>query len=83
MKTIIAGSRDITDYALVVRAVVESKFCITEVVSGTASGVDKLGERYALEKGIAIKSFPAAWDDLTAPKAIIRIRKDGKRYNRA
>lgn len=32
-----------------------------EIVSGGASGADKLGERYAAEKGYTLKVFPADW----------------------
>lgn len=62
MKTIIAGSRSITDKALVYQAVKESDFDITEVVSGGAKGVDKLGEQYAIECLIPIKLFRANWN---------------------
>lgn len=61
MKTIIAGSRSITDYSLVVRAVEESGFEITEVVSGCAHGVDTLGEQWADENGIPKKRMKANW----------------------
>ncbi len=57
MKVIIAGSRDITDYDLVCRAVIASGFEITEVVSGECRGVDKLGERWARSHGIKIEPF--------------------------
>ena len=57
MKTIIAGSRDLTDYNLVKLAVEESGFEIAEVVSGGARGVDRLGERWAKEHGVPIKRF--------------------------
>lgn len=33
-----------------------------EIVSGAARGADRLGERYARENSIAIKSMPADWD---------------------
>jgi hypothetical protein len=62
MKTIIAGSRLITDYAAVCKAIKESGFEITEVVSGTCRGVDLLGERWANENKIPIKQFPADWN---------------------
>ena len=64
MKVIIAGSRGITSIYHLRRALQESGFfwSITEVVSGTARGVDKLGEEWAIEKGIPIKRFPADWD---------------------
>lgn len=61
MKVIIAGSRDITDYGTVVGAIEDSGFEITEIVSGTAKGVDQLGERYAMDECIKIKRFPAQW----------------------
>jgi hypothetical protein len=64
MKTIIAGSRTITDYELVKAAIIASQFNITEVVSGTARGVDSLGERWAEENKIPIKQFKPDWNTL-------------------
>lgn len=61
MKIIIAGSRSITDYNIVERAVINSGYDITEVVSGCAKGVDTLGEQYAQKHNIPIKRFPAEW----------------------
>lgn len=66
MKVIIAGSRTITDYDIVKKAITEAKitcgFSITEVVSGGAYGVDRLGEKWAKENGIPIKKFLPNWD---------------------
>lgn len=81
MKTIIAGGRTFTNYAALLHAVARSDFFITEVVSGKAEGVDALGERWADEFGIPVKPFPADWDDIDAPGAVVRTRHDGKRYN--
>lgn len=61
MKVIIAGSRTITDYNLVIKAVKDSGFTITEVVCGAANGVDSLGERYAKENNIKLSYFYADW----------------------
>jgi hypothetical protein len=64
MRLIIAGGRLFEDY---------KKLCETcdfylqnindeiEIVSGTAIGADKLGEKYAKEKGYKLKQFPANW----------------------
>lgn len=61
MKVVVAGSRNILDYASVARAIEASKFQITEVVSGTANGVDRLDERWARANGVDIKEMPANW----------------------
>lgn len=61
MKVIIAGSRSITDMQCVIFAIEKSGFNITEVVSGTAKGVDTLGEKWALDNCIKVKKFPANW----------------------
>jgi hypothetical protein len=61
MKVIIAGGRDIEDYNLLLEAVDQSDFNITEVVCGMAKGVDLMGMRWAEENGIPVKEFPANW----------------------
>lgn len=63
MRTIIAGSRWITDATAVYRAIDLSGFKISEVVSGGARGVDAIGEMWAAYWGIPIKRFPAIWRD--------------------
>jgi len=62
MKVIIAGSRGITDYDLVKEAVEDSGFEVTEVVSGGARGVDRLGERWARENDVPIRQFLPDWN---------------------
>lgn len=61
VKTIIAGSRSINNYQEVYKAIRESGFPITEVVSGGARGVDRLGEVFANAEGIPIKRFEPDW----------------------
>ena len=61
MKTIIAGSRGINDYRLVCQAIMESKFNITTVLSGTANGVDKLGELWADRHSTPIERYTPDW----------------------
>ncbi len=70
MKVIIAGTRykdkdeniPFDDYNLVVKTIEDSGFTITEVVSGTATGVDRLGEQWARANNIPIKEMPADWN---------------------
>lgn len=62
MKTIIAGSRTITDLRLVEAVIEQSGFEITEVVCGGAKGVDDLGRKWAGNGNrIPVKMFPADW----------------------
>lgn len=61
MKVIIAGTRTITNANLIEKAISESGFVITEIVSGGAAGVDRLGEMYADYHNIPIKAFRADW----------------------
>lgn len=62
MKVIIAGSRNIDDYKLVVDTITKSGYDITEVVSGCATGVDRLGEQWARTNNIPITEMPADWN---------------------
>ena len=63
MKVIIAGGRDFDDYTLLKRKCDELLKDVSdiEIVSGAANGADRLGERYAKEKGYPVKQFPADW----------------------
>lgn len=61
MKTIIAGSRTITDMSAVVKAIAKSGFDITAIISGMAAGVDTLAVRYAMQHGIELIKMPADW----------------------
>ncbi len=85
MKVLVAGSRTVNNQILV-SSVIEAflknyNITITELVSGKARGVDTLAENWANNNGILVKPFPAKWDDLKAPGAIIRLNKYGKPYN--
>lgn len=70
MKTIIAGSRHFSNQILflpAVRAAVafleaNTKDKVTEVVSGTANGIDTIGEIYAEEAQLPVSRFPANWE---------------------
>lgn len=62
MKTIIAGSRNINDYNLLLEAVNKSNFNITCIISGGAKGVDSLGERYSIEHKLPLGIFNAKWE---------------------
>lgn len=62
-KIIIAGTRTFNDYDMLKRYCDYLLQNIKDpiIVSGNAPGADKLGERYAKEKGFELKIFPANW----------------------
>lgn len=62
MRVVISGTRTITDYTQLEKAIKQSGFLITEVVSGHCRGVDIMGEEWAKNNGISIKIFPADWN---------------------
>src|SRR5690349_17531678 len=78
MKLIIAGSRDI-DLDTAWQAIVDwfqdngsTIPKVEEIVSGTARGVDRLGEYWANKYRLKVKQFPADWDNKGRAAGIIR-----------
>lgn len=78
MKTIVAGSRSITNIDTVMQAIKDCPWKITQIVSGTASGVDQLGELCAEQLGIYVKQFPADWGTYGNSAGYIRNREMAK-----
>ena len=80
MKVIVAGGRDFKNYKLLkctLDSFQQEYGNITEVISGTAVGVDKLGEQYANENNIPIKRFVPDWQGLGKKAGHVRNRLMG------
>lgn len=75
MRVIIAGSRTIEDYGVVLKAIEASGFEITRVISGHAKGVDRIGESYAYFKKIPCDVFEANWSQNGRAAGVIRNRE--------
>ena len=69
IRIIIAGSRTFSDYAklkinvhkIVANLIASFDSNNIRIISGTANGTDKLGERFAKEYGYKLSRFPANW----------------------
>lgn len=65
-KVIVAGSRDFNDYELLERELINflrgKKPNEVEIVSGGARGADRLGEKFAKEKGCKLTIMNADWN---------------------
>jgi len=72
MRTIIAGSRTITDAAEVEKAIKDSGFVITEVLCGGAQGVDSLGAAWANTNKVPCSFYYADWKNLGKAAGPIR-----------
>ena len=91
MKLIIAGSRDLVlideeisdavakfimaNASPIVTVAEPPGPYLTEIVSGTARGIDKLGELWAKHRGIPVKRMPADWDKHGKSAGAIRNRE--------
>jgi len=62
MKTIIAGSRDLVDKDTVFSIIDLAPVFITQIISGGARGIDKLGAEFGYHKDIPVITFNADWD---------------------
>lgn len=64
MKIIVAGSRTFNDYVKLknkLDSILKNQKDIS-IISGTANGADKLGERYATENHYKLEEYSAMWD---------------------
>ncbi len=81
MRVIVAGSRSITDFDTVCRVIQLSGFVIQVLLSGNASGVDLLGERYARRAGCAVEVYPAEWKKYGKKAGMVRNKFMAERAN--
>ena len=76
-RVIIAGGRDFNDFRLLCKVcmhMLQNKTNV-EIVSGTANGADKLGEKFADYMGYKIKQFSPNWDEFGNAAGHIRNRE--------
>jgi hypothetical protein len=75
MRTIIAGSRSITNRTIVARVVDLCDWQPTVVLSGAAAGVDRLGEDWAKANGLMVARYYADWSRHGNAAGVLRNRK--------
>lgn len=61
MRIIVAGSREDVTLSDVEKALKESGWNPTVILSGTAIGADRFGEAIAKQRNIALERYPADW----------------------
>mgnify|MGYP003658907363 CR=1 FL=1 len=86
IKLIVAGGRDFGDYnvaeprILLLCEQLAASSSDMVIVSGRASGADRIGERFAAEYAIDVVPYPAKWKELDVPGAVIKSNRYGE-YN--
>ena len=86
-RIIVAGGRNFNDFNLMTQSLdnilTQAKVDKIVVVSGKAKGADTLGERYAKLRGHAVAPFPADWNNISIPGAVVKTNSYGKYNSRA
>ena len=82
-RVLVCGGRNYNDYNRVKSVLNERHRTnqISVIISGMARGADLLGVQWANENNIDVDPYPADWDDLTQPDALIVVRRNGTRYD--
>jgi hypothetical protein len=56
---------------------------ITCIIEGEMSGADRLSRKWAEESGIMVDPYPADWDNIDRPGAVVKRNSRGKLYDAA
>ena len=56
---------------------------ITVLIEGEADGLDKRAKAWARRNKVEVAAYPARWDDIDRPEAVVRYRRDGTPYDAA
>lgn len=81
---VVCGGRHYKNRAHVFRTLDElhAKHCFTKLIEGGADGADALARQWVKKHpDIAHTKVSADWTDLSHPDAVIRVRKNGTKYD--
>ncbi|QWY83267.1 putative GTP-binding protein [Rhizobium phage RHph_X2_25] len=83
MRLVVTGGRDYNDTARIFAALDElhARKPISVLIEGEADGLDKRAANWAFRRGVSVLPFPAPWDDVDHPDAVVRYRRDGMPYD--
>lgn len=83
IRVLVTGSREYTDRVRVFAELnaIHAVRHIALLIHGAARGADALGHAWADYYDVEPLPFPAKWNDITVPGAVIRQHKLGGKYN--
>jgi len=84
LRAAVTGGRGFSDRAFVFATfdALHAQRGVSVLISGRCpTGADAHAEAWAEARGIPVEPYPARWEDLVAPGAVVRHRSDGTPYN--
>lgn len=77
MRVLVTGGRDFTDKTLLFETLdrLHAVHSFSLLIHGDASGADRLGGEWAIERGLAVQAHPADWKKLGRSAGPIRNRE--------
>lgn len=84
MRVLVCGGRDYSDrdhFFSEMDRLNQQYGPFTVVIHGAASGADKLAGLWGEQRSKMVVPYPAKWDDLSQPDAVIKYTKTGKPYD--
>jgi hypothetical protein len=82
-RVVVFGGRRYADRSHLYRVMdsVHERRRITCIVEGEASGADRLARLWAEDRGIDVDPYPADWDNIERPGAVLKRNTRGKLYD--
>lgn len=82
-KVLICGGRSYEDAEFFYKTmkVIDDEIAISSIVHGDAKGADTMAKTLANYIGVKEIPYPADWDNLSVPGALVKERRNGKKYN--
>lgn len=82
---LVFGGRDYADKAALYRTLddIHARRTITCIVEGEASGADRLARQWAESRGVDVDPYPADWNNIDRPGAVVRRNSRGQLYDAA
>lgn len=84
MRLVVTGGRDFSDTRRAFAALddLHTRRPVTVLISGRCkTGLDARAEAWARQRGVPVDPYPAPWDDIDHPEAVVRYRRDGSAYD--
>ncbi len=83
MRIVVTGGRNYNDTKRIFEALDELHAArpITTLIHGAAAGVDSRCGAWTYQCSVAVEKYPAQWENLTHPDAVIVYRRNGAAYD--